>query len=167
MKITESFNNNSSIIFEYSDVDSFDSLDKKYCSRSHGVCFCEGKLLIVFGYFGGNEREWGFVGGQIEEGESPEEALVREVKEESNMEVVSFLPIGYQKITKIDNSFKYELRYVCKVKTLGPFVEDPANGNIIEVKLIEPAEYKKYVDWGRIGERLVERALWLLPLLPN
>lgn len=165
MKITEAFNNDPSTVFEYSDVDTFNDLEKEYCRQSYGICFCEDKLLIVFGYFGAEDREWGFAGGRIEEGETFEETLRREVQEESNMEVLSFLPIGYQKVIKRDGTYKYELRYACKVRPYGPFVADPADGVISEIKLIDPTEYKKYVDWGKIGDRLVERALELLPKL--
>jgi hypothetical protein len=37
---------------------------------------------------------------------------------------------------------------------------DPAGG-VTEIKLIEPAEYRKYFDWGEIGERIVSRAMEL------
>lgn len=149
-------------MFEYEDMDSFDSLNDSFCRQSYGVCFCEDKLVIVFGFFGGKEREWGFIGGKREEGETFEETLRREIQEESNMEVLSFLPIGYQKVIKEDGSFKYELRYVCKVKPLGAFVSDPA-GVVTEIKYIDPKDYKEYINWGKIGDRLVERALELLP----
>lgn len=168
MKIREIFNHDETVIFEYEDSDSFDNLDKKLCKQSYGICFCDGKLVIVHGYFGGKEREWGFTGGKIEDGETFEETLRREVQEESNMEVLSFLPIGYQKTTKTNEGlFKYDLRYVCKVKPYGPFVADPAQGIVDGIKLIDPSDYKKYVNWGKIGDRLIERALKLLPNLSN
>jgi len=45
------------------------------------------------------------------------------IQEESNMEILSFLPIGYQKVTDTrDESFIYQLRYVCTVKPFGPFI---------------------------------------------
>lgn len=166
MEIIEQFNNDEKTIFEYSDADTFENLDKKLCRQSYGICFCEGMLVIVFGYFGAKDREWGFIGGRTEEGETFEETLKREVQEESNMEVLSFLPIGYQKaVNTKENTFRYELRYVCKVRPYGPFVSDPAGGVVSEIKLIDPADYKKYVNWGKIGDRLVERALELLPRL--
>lgn len=163
MQIIEVFNNNADITFEYNDADSFADLDKKFCKQSYGICFCEGKLVIVFGYFGAKYREWGFTGGRVDEGETFEETLRREIKEESNMEVISFLPIGYQKVIKKGEGFvKYQLRYVCKVRPYGPFVSDPSDGTVSEIKLIDPSEYREYVNWGKIGDRLMERALQLL-----
>jgi len=161
MEITEHFNNDPSVTFEYTDADSFDDLDPALIKQSYGISFCDSKLVIVRGFFGAKEREWGFTGGKIEAGETPVDALRREVREESNMEVVSFVPIGYQKFIK-GSAFHYELRYVCKVRPYGPFVSDPC-GVVTEMRLIDPHEYKKYVDWGTIGDRLVERALALLP----
>lgn len=167
MHIKEKFNHDPSVIFEYTDADSFDELDPSLCRQSYGICFCDNKLVIVFGYFGDKEGEWGFPGGRIEKGETYEDALRREIKEESNMQIISFLPIGYQKGSKIgQNDFAYQLRYVCKVKPYGEFVSDPAGGVIKAIKLIDPSEYKKYVlNWGKIGDRSVERALSLLPKL--
>jgi len=168
MRITEKFNNDPSVTFDYTDADTFEGLDSKLCTQSYGICFCDNKLVIVLGHFGAKEREWGFPGGRIETGETFEDALKREVKEESNMEVLSFLPIGYQKGSREDiDAFSYQLRYVCKVRPYGEFVADPAGGVITAVKLVDPAEYKKYVvSWGKIGDRSVERAIELLPKLP-
>jgi len=47
-----------------------------------GVCFESGKLLLVRD----NHGFWGGVGGWVEPGESPEDALRREVKEELGVE---------------------------------------------------------------------------------
>lgn len=149
-------------IFEYSDTDSFDKLDKTKCTQTYGVCFCDGKMIIGYG---GQKQSWGLIGGTIEKGETFEETLKRELKEESNMEVLSFLPLGYQKVTDTrDNSFVYQLRYVCKTKPFGPFVSDPADA-ITEIKLIDPKDYKQYFDWGSIGDRIIERVIELLPKL--
>lgn len=147
-------------IFEYTDADSFDHLDKTKCTQTYGVCFCDGK--IVLGYSGGR-KEYCLIGGTIEEGESFEQSLRREVQEESNMEILSFKPIGYQKVIGMeDQSFKYQLRYACVVRPLGPFLADPM-GDIVEIKLVKPEDYKEYLKWGDIGNRIVERALEILP----
>jgi 8-oxo-dGTP pyrophosphatase MutT (NUDIX family) len=143
-------------IFEYFDADSFDDLDKSKCTQTYGVCFCDGK--IVLGYSGGR-KEYGLIGGTIEEGEPFEQTLRREVKEESNMNVISFSPVGYQKVTSTkDQSVIYQLRYACEVEPFGPFVLDTM-GDIVELKLIDPSEHKEYLKWGEIGERIIERAI--------
>jgi hypothetical protein len=140
----------------YRDADSFEGIDKTKTTQAYGVCFYEDKLVIGFG---GKKRNWGLVGGTIEKGESFEETLKREIIEESNMEVLKFHPIGYQEVFHGD-SYKIQLRYVCKVSPIGPFIKDPA-GSVTEIKLIDPTDYKLYFDWGEVGDRLIERALEL------
>lgn len=157
MKITEKYKGHSGVdyIFEYSDTDSFDDLDKTRCTQTYAVCFCGDQIVIVHN---GKKNTWGLVGGTIEKGESFEETLKREIQEESNMEVILFLPVGYQKVIDTrDNSFVYQLRYVCTARPYGEFISDPA-GTITEIKLIDTKDYKKYFDWGEIGERIIKRA---------
>ena len=44
------------------------------------------------------------------------------------------------------------------VEPSGSFVSD-LDGDITQIKLINPSELKQYVDWGKIGDHLLERAL--------
>ena len=166
MTITEPHKDNDGVeyIFEYSDTDSFDMLPYEQCRQTYGVCFYEDQLVIGFG---GKKHAWGLIGGTIEEGETFEQTLAREIQEESNMEVLSALPIGYQKVTNNrDKGVIYQLRYACKVRPFGPFLSDPA-GSVTEIKLINPKDYRQYFDWGAIGERIIGRALELEKLLNN
>ncbi|EKE12673.1 MAG: NUDIX protein [uncultured bacterium] len=140
----------------YHDADSFDEVDPAKTTQAYGVCFYGDKMVIAHG---GKKKNWGLVGGTIEDGETFENTLKREIIEESNMEVLEFLPIGYQEVSH-GKDYKIQLRYACKVNPLGPFVKDPA-GSVTEIKLINPEDYKKYFDWGEVGERIVERALEL------
>jgi ADP-ribose pyrophosphatase YjhB (NUDIX family) len=143
-------------IVEYSDADSFDHLPIELCAQSYGVCFYGDKMVIGYG---GQKQDWGLIGGSVEPGESMEETLAREIKEESNMKVLSSKPIGYQKVTDTrDSNVIYQLRYVCAVEPYGDFVSDP-DGGITEIKLINPKDYKQYFDWGEIGERIISRAV--------
>ena len=98
------------------------------------------------------------VGGHVENGETFEKTLTREVLEETNMKVLKSAPIGYQKVTSPKDNIVYQLRYCAIVKPIGKFEKDPA-GSVEEMKLINPKEYKKYFDWGEIGERIIQRAL--------
>jgi ADP-ribose pyrophosphatase YjhB (NUDIX family) len=160
MQITETYKGKSGVTYtlEYSDEESFDHLDYSKCRQTYGVCFYGDNIVIGFG---GQKDSWGLIGGTIEVGETFEQTLKREIREESNMEVLSQIPIGYQKVTDTrDGSFVYQLRYACKVRPCGPFISDPA-GSITEIKLVNPKEYKKYFDWGKIGERVISRAIEL------
>lgn len=169
MNLTNTYKGHSGVeyLFEYSDVDSFNDLDLSRCKQTYAVCFYGNKMVIGFK---GQKNAWGLIGGTIENGETLEQTLRREIQEESNMEIISYLPIGYQKVTDTrDGSFFYQLRYVCKVRPYGEFVIDGGDGTtekgITEIKLIDPANYKQYFDWGSIGERIIQRALELKPNL--
>ncbi len=156
MRITGSFvHSGQKINIVYEDADSFDKLPYEKCRQVYGACFCDGKLVIGFG---GQKNNWGLIGGTVEPGEKFEETLKREVQEESNMQVVKCWPIGYQ-YSASENI--YQLRYACIVESLGEFTGDPAKG-IKEIKLINPADYKKYFDWGKIGDRIITRAIEII-----
>ena len=145
-------------LIEYQDADSFDNLDYSKCRQVYGVCFYGDQFVIGHN---GKKNTWGLIGGTIEKGETFEETFKREIQEESNMEVLSSIPVGYQKVIDTrDNSFIFQLRYVALVQPLGPFVSDPA-GTIIEIKLVDQNEYKNYFNWGKTGDRIIQRALEL------
>jgi len=121
---------------------------------------------MVIGY-GGFKKGWGLIGRSLENEETYEHALVMEIKEESNMGALSFIPIGYQKLTNIENGkIIYQLRYVCKVRPFGEFAIDGGDGvaekGITEIKLIDPNTHKEYFDWGEIGDYIIKKANCLL-----
>jgi ADP-ribose pyrophosphatase YjhB (NUDIX family) len=160
MAITEEYTGRSGVkyIFEYHDTDSFDDLPVELCKQTYGVCFYGDKMVIGYG---GQKHDWGLIGGAVEQGETLLETLAREIKEESNMKVLRSRPIGYQKVTDTrDGSMYYQLRYMCIVEPYGDFTSDP-DGGITEIKLIDPADYKKYFDWGKIGESIISKAIRL------
>ncbi len=141
--------------FEYHNSDDFLGLPYDRCKQCYGVCFYNEKMVIGYG---GNKKSWGLIGGTIEKGETFIETLTREVEEESNMRVISAMPIGYQKVPNAygEGDF-YQLRFMAVVEPIGEFVSDPAGG-ITEIKLIDPKEYKSYFDWGTIGDEIIRRA---------
>ena len=55
-----------------------------------------------------------------------------------------------------------------KIKTNGKFISNYIEMalNLVKyypdgLKLVDPKDYKQYFDWGRIGERIIERAVEL------
>jgi ADP-ribose pyrophosphatase YjhB (NUDIX family) len=118
-----------------------------------GYCFHGDKLVIVYS---AEKGYWSLPGGGVEQGESVEQALEREVKEETNMKVLSQRLIGYQDLSEPDKDYR-QTRSVCIVEPYGDFVSDPA-GDITEIRLIDPKELTKYIDWGEVGDYCLRKA---------
>jgi ADP-ribose pyrophosphatase YjhB (NUDIX family) len=98
-------------------------------------------------------------GGHVELNETPEEAAVREVKEETNMRVLQHRFVGVQEIVE-PGKITVQTRSVCIVEPDGDFVADP-DGEITNIEFIAPKDYKTYFDWGEIGDHVMERSLQL------
>lgn len=145
------------IPYTYRDLDSTDEIKDKKVHSVHAYCFCDGKLVVVYAE---KKGYWTPAGGGVEAGESIEEAIIREVKEETNMKVLKQKIIGYHEVFE-PNKISIQARSVCIVEPYGPFVSDP-DGDITEIRLIDPKDHKKYFDWGEVGDYIIQRALELL-----
>ncbi|KND47635.1 MAG: hypothetical protein AB201_01730 [Parcubacteria bacterium C7867-006] len=123
---------------------------------THAFCFCDRKLVLV------NHPKVGWIppGGHREEGENYLQTTEREVGEETNMKVLHQEIIGYS-VFETPTKISKQTRSLCIVEPYGEFVADP-DGEIMEIKLIDPLEYKKYFDWGEVGDRIMQRAMELL-----
>lgn len=142
--------------FTYHDGAPETPTDPKMLDGVHSYCFYRDKLVVV-----GHEIDNGWTppGGAIEPGETYEEASIREVKEESNMKVLHQECLGYQDIELPDDGRVIrQFRMFCIVEPYGDFVSDP-DGDISHIKLIDPKDYKEYIKWGEIGDRLITKAL--------
>ncbi|MEK9182338.1 MAG: NUDIX hydrolase [Patescibacteria group bacterium] len=144
----------------YREDNPLNGLEGKILQGVHAFCFCDGKLVVVYA---DNKGYWTPPGGGIESGESIEEAVIREVREETNMKVLHQELIGYQDIHE-DGRIVRQTRSFCIVNPIGDFVSDP-DGDITEIKLIDPKDYKKYFDWGVVGDRVMEQAMIILKRL--
>jgi|SRR3989344_7817437 len=138
----------------YKESNPLNDLEGKILQGVHAYCFCNGKLVVVYA---DSKGYWTPPGGGIEAGESVAEAVAREVKEETNMKVLRQELIGYQDIYE-NGRIVRQTRSFCEVEPFGDFVSDP-DGDITEIRLIDPADYKKYFDWGVIGDRVIEQAM--------
>ena len=138
----------------YEGMDPIQNLEGKILQGVHAYCFYKNKLVVVYAE---NKKYWTPPGGSIESGETFEEAVIREVQEETNMKVLKQELIGYQDIYEPDRIIR-QTRSFCIVESYGDFVSDP-DGDITEIKLIDPKDYKGYFDWGEIGDRIMDRVL--------
>lgn len=163
MEIKNQITNTTGKVFEvtYRDEDPGINLGDAVLRGVHSYCFYENKIVIVCN----TKKEWTPPGGSIEPGETYKEASIREVKEEANMKVLKQEYIGYQDIWIADeNRTVRQARMVCIVEPYGDFESDP-DGDIVEIKLIDPADYKQYFDWGEIGDHIMNRALEMKELM--
>ena len=142
----------------YTDSENFNKIPVAKIKQVYGICFYGKKLVI-----GWNQKTqmWNFQGGSVKKGELWLHALKRELQEESNMKMISFVPLGYQISINPENEVIYQLRLACQVKPRGRFLRDP-DGTVIKIKIINPRDYKKYIDWGRLGSHLISKSLKLL-----
>ncbi len=105
-----------------------------------------------------NGEYWEPVAGHVEMGETPEEALIREVQEESNMKVLKYFPVGYLYIREVD---VYQTRYLCLVEPYGPFVSDP-DGGVTAIKLVPSEDFAKYISATDSALLTVDRCLEMI-----
>lgn len=137
----------------YREDDPLKDLEGKILREVRVWAFYGDKLVIV----NGPAKGWEPAGGGIESGETIADAVVREIQEETNMEVLRQELIGYQDIYAPDKIRRFVFLYA-SVKPLDDFAVDP-DGDIIETKLIEPQNYKEYFNYGEIGDRVMSRAI--------
>lgn len=156
MKIDSTLTNRSGQTLDvtYYDIDDEKELGDKKVRGVHAYCFCGDKLVIVYAE---DKGYWTPPGGGVEPGESITEAVAREVLEETNMRVIKQELIGYQDIFESDK-INTQTRHICLVESIGEFESDP-DGDVTEIKLVDPKDLKQYFDWGVVGDRLLERAL--------
>jgi ADP-ribose pyrophosphatase YjhB (NUDIX family) len=140
----------------YNDISSELDFGDKKIQGVHAYCFYGEKLVLVYS---NGKGYWTPPGGGIEEGEDARTAVQREVKEETNMNVLKQRFIGCQDISE-PKGVVSQTRSVCIVEPCGPFVSDP-DGEVTKIKLIDPKDYKDYFNWGEIGDHIMRRALEL------
>lgn len=95
-------------------------------------------------------------GGKTEPGESLNETILREIEEELNMGVISWEPLGYQRLTRPwGETPTYQFRAYAKLEKLNDFINDPG-GSVIGYKLVKLDDLNKFINYGIVGNRLIE-----------
>lgn len=129
-------------------------------TQVYGFCFTkEGKVLIIK-----NSDKWNIPGGKSKEGETPQQALKREVDEEASVELGKCKMIGACKVTfprEPDNPRTpfYQLRYAAFIDKVKEQTVDPATGDLFKRKFVKPKKVNDYLSWGEeLGEKIFEEA---------
>jgi ADP-ribose pyrophosphatase YjhB (NUDIX family) len=138
----------------YRDIDGQEELKGFNIVSVIGYAFCDGKMVLVWS---DKKGTWAPPGGGVETGENVYQAIEREIMEETNMHIVKCELLGVQE-NYWSRGTEAQARFVCTVQPCGDFVSDPG-GDIDKIELIDPANAKKYFDWGHIGEHVLDRAL--------
>lgn len=139
---------------QYEDLDDFSQIDK--FNQIYGICFVDNKIVICFNKSLGF---WVLPGGTPEDGETIEQTLKREIMEEAGLTLISYKPIGAQKVFG-DGKIRTQLRAVCKCEKEREH-NDPC-GDISKVKLVDIEDIKDHIDWGEIGSHIFDRAKQLV-----
>jgi len=110
----------------------------------------DGKFLLVKEVLENNKEYWIIPGGGVEFGETLEQAAVREIKEETNLDIKIVRFIGYKEVVRTEFNYHAIIFF---------FLARPAGGELIlgdkaiDGKFFTPAEIKEL--------SLVDSARWL------
>jgi 8-oxo-dGTP diphosphatase len=110
------------------------------------VIFQDGKYLLVQEEIGKNHGLWALPGGKVDEGETAEQAAVREAKEETGYDVKLIKEIGM-----VHQRIDAPLKHVFQVKIVGGEINLP-KGEIMDAKWfsfeeVENMKGKLRLEW--------------------
>jgi 8-oxo-dGTP pyrophosphatase MutT (NUDIX family) len=113
-------------------------------TQALGICFTPARTIVLVTW---NGTEWSLPGGTVEPGETLEQTLVREVREEASARVPACEYIGCQRVTALeaDEAPYYQTRFWARVE-LDPFV---ATHEMIARRAVPPGEFRGALYWGR------------------
>ena len=149
---TQSNMNGEKITIEWHDLLGRRLPNKKW-HQVHIIANYGGK--VVFSYF---EKLglYNLPGGHVEQGETVDMALRRELSEETGGVVIDWEPIGYQKRTDSNGSAVYQLRVYADVSGIQEASVD-YDGTLVPTKLVDFDDMLKVWGWENpIGRHVAE-----------
>lgn len=140
-------------LLELFEADNIDGL--KNIKQVQAIPFIDDGHVVIYKHI---DNYYGLPGGTIEEGESFEETLRREIYEESACTVLDFGLIGYLKDTDLStNEVKYQLRYWVHAELLDEPVKDP-DGKAVGREVVKLNTVNSKINWGERGQILLDLA---------
>ncbi len=103
----------------------------------------DGAVLMVRRRVAEGQLSWQFPAGEIEPGEGPEQAAVRETLEEVGMNVTALKLLGERVHPKTGRSMSY---VACAVESGAPYVAD--DEELAELAWVQHVQIPEYVPYG-------------------
>ncbi|MEK7072019.1 MAG: NUDIX hydrolase [Patescibacteria group bacterium] len=99
-----------------------------------------------------NEKRFTFPGGRVDEGENPEEALIREFVEEVQFQPEKIKPLGSLEVIVKDingNVINHhqQIRFICYADEAGEFIPYKNNFEVEERIFVKPEKLIDYISW--------------------
>jgi ADP-ribose pyrophosphatase YjhB (NUDIX family) len=113
-------------------------------TQALGLCFTAERQIVLVTW---NGELWSLPGGTIEPGETLEQTLVREVREEACARVIDSAYLGCRRVDELDGELApyYQTRFWARVE-LDPFV---AEHEMTGRRLVAPDAFREALFWGR------------------
>jgi 8-oxo-dGTP diphosphatase len=117
--------------------------ERLYCAVK-ALIFKDDRFLIIKRSLKarGDPYTWELPGGGVEFRESPEAALVREVKEETGLEVGCLFPISTWTFMKTENTQVIGINYLCAARRFTDIVLSPEHDELTWIKESEITNYR-------------------------
>lgn len=136
----------SEYLCEYFDAQNFSKIAP--ITQVQALCMLATGEFVVYKDTNGN---YGLPGGTVELGETLDETLFRELKEEASVKPTHYGPLLYLKLTELSQKpevVTYQVRYWAVVEPLEQAVHDPA-GKAIERVIVQEENLINLLGWGK------------------